>query len=104
MQRLADALELAPDERIKFEVAGKPAPLTSFIGLEKDCDQVERLLASSRMVTLLGVGGLGKTRLALAVADRFTASSSVPVIFVVADPLACVSGSPTSRLLCRSRY
>jgi hypothetical protein len=26
MLRLADALELAPDERIEFEVAGKPAP------------------------------------------------------------------------------
>ena len=42
--------------------------LTSFIGREKDIAEVKRLLSSSRLVTLTGSGGAGKTRLSLQVA------------------------------------
>ncbi|RDG37302.1 BTAD domain-containing putative transcriptional regulator [Streptomyces corynorhini] len=42
-----------------------PAPLTSFIGREDDLARIETLLASGRLVTVLGPGGAGKTRLAL---------------------------------------
>jgi predicted ATPase len=52
-----------------------PVELTSFIGRERELAEVERLLATSRLVTLTGAGGCGKTRLALqvarAVSDRY---------------------------------
>ena len=42
-----------------------PAELTSFVGRRSELAEVKRLLASSRLVTLTGTGGVGKTRLAL---------------------------------------
>jgi non-specific serine/threonine protein kinase len=45
-----------------------PAPLTSFVGRERELAEVERLLGTTRLLTLTGVGGGGKTRLALQVA------------------------------------
>src|SRR5690606_30809236 len=48
-----------------------PVPLTSFVGRDADVARVRELLASARLVTLLGPGGAGKTRLAVEVArDR----------------------------------
>lgn len=46
-----------------------PAQLTSFVGREQELEQVTRLLASARLVTLTGPGGSGKTRLALEAAQ-----------------------------------
>lgn len=45
-----------------------PAPITGLIGRRSEIARVERLLAASRLVTLTGPGGCGKTSLALAVA------------------------------------
>ena len=45
-----------------------PEPLTSFVGRERERAEIERLLATSRLLTLTGIGGVGKTRLALHVA------------------------------------
>ena len=42
-----------------------PVQLTSFIGREREIADVKRLLSESRLVTLTGAGGSGKTRLAL---------------------------------------
>ncbi len=42
-----------------------PIQLTSFVGREKEIEDVKRLLASSHLITLTGIGGSGKTRLAL---------------------------------------
>lgn len=47
-----------------------PAETTSFIGREKELVEAQRLLELSRLVTLTGVGGVGKTRLALRTARR----------------------------------
>jgi predicted ATPase/DNA-binding SARP family transcriptional activator len=47
-----------------------PARLTSFVGREREIAEVTGLLARSRLVTLTGTGGCGKTRLALEVAAR----------------------------------
>jgi predicted ATPase/DNA-binding SARP family transcriptional activator len=42
-----------------------PVPLTSFVGREKEVKEIARLLSSSRLITLTGPGGVGKTRLAI---------------------------------------
>jgi predicted ATPase/DNA-binding SARP family transcriptional activator len=50
--------------------AGIPAPVTALIGRRSECEGVAAALDSSRLVTLMGPGGVGKTRLALAVAAQ----------------------------------
>jgi predicted ATPase/DNA-binding CsgD family transcriptional regulator/uncharacterized protein HemY len=45
-----------------------PLPLSSFIGRKREITAVRRLLSEHRLLTLTGVGGSGKTRLALHVA------------------------------------
>ncbi len=45
-----------------------PRQLTSFIGREKEIVEIRRLLGQAPLLTLTGVGGVGKTRLALQVA------------------------------------
>jgi predicted ATPase/class 3 adenylate cyclase/DNA-binding CsgD family transcriptional regulator len=45
-----------------------PLQLTSFIGRDREIEAVKKLLEQSRIVTLTGAGGSGKTRLALQVA------------------------------------
>lgn len=49
---------------------GLPAQLTSFVGRQGDLDRLGGLLGSSRLVTLVGPGGAGKTRLAVEAAGR----------------------------------
>jgi predicted ATPase/DNA-binding CsgD family transcriptional regulator/DNA-binding XRE family transcriptional regulator len=44
-----------------------PAELSSFVGREKDVVYVKDLLAGTRLLTLTGAGGIGKTRVALRV-------------------------------------
>ena len=48
-----------------------PLSLTSFIGREKEQAEITDLLKNKRLVTLTGVGGIGKTRLSIQVASRF---------------------------------
>ncbi|HVC30616.1 MAG TPA: AAA family ATPase, partial [Steroidobacteraceae bacterium] len=47
-----------------------PLPLSSFVGREREQAEVLRLLATTRLLTLTGAGGSGKTRLALEVGWR----------------------------------
>jgi predicted ATPase/DNA-binding SARP family transcriptional activator len=51
-----------------------PLELSTFIGREREMAEVKRLLASTRLLTLTGPGGCGKTRLALAVARDLVGS------------------------------
>ncbi len=52
-----------------------PQQLTSFVGREREIEDAEALLTRTRLLTLSGIGGLGKTRLALQIAgdllDRY---------------------------------
>ncbi|HVF62872.1 MAG TPA: tetratricopeptide repeat protein [Casimicrobiaceae bacterium] len=45
-----------------------PQQLTSFVGREREIAEARELLTKERLVTLLGMGGLGKTRLSLQIA------------------------------------
>jgi predicted ATPase/DNA-binding SARP family transcriptional activator len=59
-----------------------PAQLTSFVGRERELSELERLLPGARLLTLTGVGGVGKTRLALELAARLVESVPDGVWFV----------------------
>ena len=51
-----------------------PLHLTSFIGREKEMSEAEQLLSATRLLTFIGPGGTGKTRLSLQVAaEQFSA-------------------------------
>jgi predicted ATPase len=54
------------------------AQLTSFVGREEEVGRVREALARYRLVTLVGPGGAGKTRLATEVAARVGVSALVP--------------------------
>jgi non-specific serine/threonine protein kinase len=47
-----------------------PLELTSFVGRRTELSEVKRLQSASRLVTLTGIGGVGKTRLALRAATE----------------------------------
>ncbi|MBF6440236.1 ATP-binding protein [Nocardia cyriacigeorgica] len=82
-----------------------PAELTSLVGRASESAEVRRLLANSRLVTLTGTGGVGKTRLAMHVARKAERGLAGGAVFVelaeVADPalvaltVAQVLGAPT---------
>lgn len=50
-----------------------PYPLTALLGRASELDDIERLLAEGRFVTITGPGGIGKTRLAIEVGRRLRA-------------------------------
>jgi predicted ATPase/class 3 adenylate cyclase len=52
-----------------------PVPVTSFVGREQESERVAATLEQARAVTLTGVGGVGKTRLALHVAGAASVSA-----------------------------
>jgi predicted ATPase/class 3 adenylate cyclase len=64
-----------------------PSEVTDFIGRQAELTEIKRLLGASRMVTLLGPGGTGKTRLALRVANEILEQFDDGVFFV---PLASI--------------
>ena len=61
-----------------------PLPSTPFIGRDRELEQIAGLLTrpSCRLLTLVGAGGIGKTRLALQVATRAQAHFVDGVVFV----------------------
>lgn len=65
-----------------------PEQLTSFIGREKEIEEVGELLTKTRLLTLTGSGGCGKTRLSLQVASRVLDQFPDGVWFVEFAPLA----------------
>jgi predicted ATPase/DNA-binding CsgD family transcriptional regulator len=64
-----------------------PAELTSFVGRQQEVAEVGYLLASSRLLTLTGAGGVGKTRLAVQVARGFVDAVSDGVWLAELAPL-----------------
>ena len=64
-----------------------PAELTSFIGREREQEEVKDALAKSRLLTLSGIGGIGKTRLSLQVAADVASDYPDGVWFVELAPI-----------------
>ncbi|MGW7550681.1 hypothetical protein ACWGJZ_05500, partial [Streptomyces rimosus] len=54
----------------QWQEGNLPAEATELVGRQTELAQVRGLLAESRLVTLTGVGGVGKTRLALRAASE----------------------------------
>jgi transcriptional regulator with XRE-family HTH domain len=113
VQRLADALGLGAGERARFEAAALPTlrravstpaqvqpaetpptnvplQLTSFVGRVREMADVTAQLAGTRLLTLVGTGGVGKTRLALQVAaavlDHYPQGIWLAELAPLADP------------------
>ena len=65
-----------------------PQQVSRLIGREREIEEISVRLETSRLVTLVGTGGLGKTRLALEVAAKSKESSLDGVWWVELSPLA----------------
>jgi predicted ATPase/DNA-binding XRE family transcriptional regulator len=70
-----------------LSVASPPVPLSSFIGREREIAQVRRLLRESRLLTLIGTGGIGKTRLAMVASEGDNRTAGTEVAFVDLAPV-----------------
>ena len=64
-----------------------PQPLTRLIGREEEVETVKRELGTARLVTLTGPGGVGKTRLAIQVAEELADEFSDGAWFVGLEAL-----------------
>jgi predicted ATPase len=69
-----------------------PIQVTSFVGREHELVALQRLLPTTRLLTLIGAGGVGKTRLALAVAadvlDQYPDGAWWVELAPLADPVS----------------
>ena len=54
--------------RDEARVTNLPAPVSTFVGREHELAELDKLLDTHRLVSIIGAGGIGKTRLALAAA------------------------------------
>ena len=84
-----------PDETIAPK-HNLPVQLSSFIGREKEQKEILSLLEENRLVTLAGVGGIGKTRLSLQVAQDLLEDYPNGVWFVALESLANPALVPTT--------
>jgi predicted ATPase/DNA-binding SARP family transcriptional activator len=75
-----------------------PAQLTSFVGREDELERVGKQLGDTRLVTLIGPGGAGKTRLALEAATVKAAEMPDGAWFVPLAPVRDASEIPATVL------
>jgi predicted ATPase/DNA-binding SARP family transcriptional activator len=73
-----------------------PIPISSFVGRHKELAKVKQLLSNSRLVTLTGAGGSGKTRLAIHVATDLLDEFKNGVWWVELAPLTNPSLVPSA--------
>jgi predicted ATPase/DNA-binding winged helix-turn-helix (wHTH) protein len=92
--RFVGDVTVLPEDRqeTRRDVASNlPAALTSFVGRERELAEIKRLLPRSGLLTLVGAGGIGKTRLALEVAAEVIDAFRDGVWFVDLAPLTASS-------------
>jgi predicted ATPase/class 3 adenylate cyclase len=84
------AADFGPLRGVEGESGNLPAQLTSFVGRENELQDARRLLDKSRMLTLTGPGGTGKTRLSIqlaaAVRDEFPGGAWFVPLASITDP------------------
>lgn len=79
--------DFAPIKSLDALLNNIPIQLTSFIGREQEVAELKELLQSTRLITLTGPGGSGKTRLAIQVAGEIIEHFRNGVFFVALAPL-----------------
>ncbi len=79
--------EFAPIGSLDAVPNNLPTRLTTFLGREREIAEIGALLERSRLLTLTGPGGTGKTRLSLEVAGRALAGHAAGVFFVELAPI-----------------
>ncbi|MFE7422842.1 protein kinase [Rhodococcus sp. NPDC057529] len=67
-QQVTSRGRLSPPSSTSGATGSLPLELTSFVGRRHELTEARNLLAGSRLVTLTGIGGVGKTRLAMRIA------------------------------------
>ena len=72
---------------LKARTSNLPVEPTSFVGRRHEVQEVKRLLATTRLLTLTGTGGVGKTRLALSAAAEVARGFPDGVWFVPLAPI-----------------
>lgn len=100
---LADGLTLRAEKRAAFLASARgTVPPPGLLGRDAELAVLAELLGEDgdRLVTITGVGGVGKTRLAMAAATRLPG----PVLVLdAAEPAAAAKQLPRTRLLCTAR-
>jgi len=81
--RTATSAPIAPDDRHAL-----PAPLHRLIGRDAIVSEIVDVLSRQRLITIVGAGGIGKTAVALAVAERIAGFYRDGVSLVDLAPLA----------------
>ncbi len=79
--------EFPPLKSLSVYKHNLPVQLSSFVGREKELTDVKRLLKETHLLTLLGPGGTGKTRLMLEVAEEVVGDFAHGVWLVELAPL-----------------
>jgi predicted ATPase/DNA-binding winged helix-turn-helix (wHTH) protein len=87
----ATALSVEATAVAKFPARRAPAPVVDVMGRDEDLRAIRSLLASGRVITLTGPGGVGKTTLALAAVQRHCAEFESANAFVDLAPVATSS-------------
>ncbi|HYN98612.1 MAG TPA: AAA family ATPase, partial [Actinomycetota bacterium] len=97
-QLAADGLlsSFPPPRSIDSRPTNLPTPITSFVGREKELEEIRELLYDHRLVTLTGPGGTGKSRLAVHLGRQLLPEYEHGVFFVSLAPVTDATLVPST--------